>query len=75
MKIENSLRKSKKNAIKEISMLKIINPEDIHVFVEFILEQEGKSGSLRAQQRRGGGAPYRVGGPGPSGSSDLGAKN
>ena len=46
MKIENSLRKSKKNAIKEIAWLKIINQDDIPVYVEFILEQEGKPGMV-----------------------------
>ena len=41
MKIENSLRNSTKNAIREIAKLTIIDLDDIHVYVEFILEQEG----------------------------------
>ena len=43
LKIENELRKSRKNAIRDISQLRLMHYEDIGVYVDFIMEQEGET--------------------------------
>ena len=42
LKIENQMGKSSKNGIREICQLRLLQTEDISVYVDFILDQEGE---------------------------------